>query len=195
MPRAAGPPLGRAARWLKPSQSGDLLRARHVRGEVAGIVDLAGRGRVRHRRRLDEVPPPQHIGRDVELARRGIDQALDHVGRLRPAGAAIGIDRNGVGVDARASARSRPECRRRRATCRRRDRECTARRPRDRRPCRRRCRCRARESVPSSSSASLAVVMLSRPCASPRKCSVRSAIQRTGRLSRCAASAASAYSR
>ena len=33
-------------------------------------------------------------------ARRHLDQALDHEGRLGPAGAAIGIDRRGVGVDA-----------------------------------------------------------------------------------------------
>ena len=40
------------------------------------------------------------IGRiDAELARADLDQPLDHEGRLRPPGAAIGIDRHGVGVD------------------------------------------------------------------------------------------------
>ena len=34
---------------------------------------------------------------DLHLARRGLDQALDHVGRLGPAGAAVGVDRRGVG--------------------------------------------------------------------------------------------------
>ena len=44
--------------------------------------------------------PPQRIRRDADFARRGIDQPLDHIGRLRPPGAAIGIDRHGVGEDA-----------------------------------------------------------------------------------------------
>ena len=39
-------------------------------------------------------------GAIAELARRDIDQPLDHVGGFRPAGAAIGVDRHGVGVDA-----------------------------------------------------------------------------------------------
>ncbi len=36
---------------------------------------------------------------DALLARADFDQTLDHEGRLRPPGAAIGVDRHGVGVD------------------------------------------------------------------------------------------------
>ena len=39
-------------------------------------------------------------GRNPDLAGREIDQAFDDVSRLRPSGAAIGIDRNGIGIDA-----------------------------------------------------------------------------------------------
>ena len=43
---------------------------------------------------------PAQLGRiDRQLARADLDQPLDHEGRLRPAGAAIGVDRHGVGVD------------------------------------------------------------------------------------------------
>ncbi len=68
-------------------------------GEVAGIVDLAGRGRVRHRARCDEIPAPDRIDRHAELARGRVDQPLEHVSRLGTPGAAIGIDRHGVGED------------------------------------------------------------------------------------------------
>ena len=48
---------------------------------------------------LDEVAFAQ-VGRiEPQLARADFDQPLDHEGRLRPPGAAIGIDRHGVGVD------------------------------------------------------------------------------------------------
>ena len=51
------------------------------------------------RERLDEVSPPE-LGRiAARLAGRLLDQTLDDEGRLRPAGAAIGVDRRGVGVD------------------------------------------------------------------------------------------------
>ena len=68
-----------------------------MRGEVAGIVDLAGRGLVGHRLRRNEVLAPDRIRRHAEFSRGGIDQPLDHVGRLGTAGAAIGVDRHGVG--------------------------------------------------------------------------------------------------
>ena len=66
-------------------------------GELAGIVHLAGRRRVGHRLRPDEVLAPQRVGRDAEFVRGHIDQTLDQIGRLRPPGAAIGIDRQRVG--------------------------------------------------------------------------------------------------
>ena len=174
--RAACPPSSIArARFLKPAQSRDLLRARHVRGEVAGIVGLAGLRRVGHRLRLDEVLAPQRVGREPELARRDVDQALDHIGRLRPAGAAIGIDRHRVGVDAAdadVAGRDVVDAGQHAGADERNERRIGR---RDTRPCRRRGRPRARGSDCCSSSASLAVVTLSRPCASPRKCSLRSA--------------------
>jgi hypothetical protein len=74
---------------------GALLCSPQVAAGLAGIVGLAGWRRVRHRR--DEIPPPQLVGRDADLARGKIHQALDHVGRLGPPGAAIGVDRYGVG--------------------------------------------------------------------------------------------------
>ena len=82
----------------------DFLRARHVRGEFAGVVDLLRRRRVGHLLRLDEILLAQRVGTDAEFARRDVDQPLDHVGRLRPARAAIGIDRQRVG-EGRADAR------------------------------------------------------------------------------------------
>ena len=87
---------------------GNLLRARERGGEIAGIVNLAGRRRIGHRLRLDEVAAAQGIGRDAELARGGIDRALDQIGSFRAAGAAIGVDRHGIGVDrAQANMRGR----------------------------------------------------------------------------------------
>ena len=73
------------------------ISAFHMRGEIAGIVDLAGRGLVRHRFRRNEILAPDRIRRHAEFPRGGIDQTFDHVGRLRTAGAAIGIDRHGIG--------------------------------------------------------------------------------------------------
>ena len=54
---------------------------------------------------------------------------------------------------------------------------------------------RSARKRPSSSSATVSVVRLSRPCASAVKCSVRSLVHLTGRPSRSAASAQSGYSR
>ena len=76
---------------------GDFHRALHMRGEVAGIVDLSGRGLVGHRLRRNEVLAPDRVRRHAELACRRIDQPFDHISRLRPPGAAIGIDRHGIG--------------------------------------------------------------------------------------------------
>jgi len=50
--------------------------------ELAGIVDLAGRRRVRHCLRLDEIAPPQRIGSEPEVARRRIDEPLDQLAEL-----------------------------------------------------------------------------------------------------------------
>ena len=108
MPRSLPARLRLRRALVEAVPVGELLRARHGAGEVAGIVDLAGRRLVGQRLRLDEVPAADRIGRDAEIARDGVDQPLDQIGRLRPPGAAIGIDRHRVGVDAaQAHMRSR----------------------------------------------------------------------------------------
>ncbi len=75
----------------------DIHRAFHMRGEIAGVVHLAGRGLVRHRLRRNEVLAADRIRRHAELARALIDETLDDIGRLRTAGAAIGIHRHRIG--------------------------------------------------------------------------------------------------
>ena len=51
------------------------------------------------RKSFDEVCAPELCGVASRLTRRDLNQALDHESRLRAAGAAIGVDRRGVGVD------------------------------------------------------------------------------------------------
>ena len=70
-----------------------------MRGEVAGIIDLAGRGLVGHRARGDEVLAPDRFRSHPELARGRIHQPLDDIGGFGPARAAIGVDRHRVGED------------------------------------------------------------------------------------------------
>ena len=64
---------------------------------VAGVIGHDDRRLMREFR--DEVALAQLSRIDAHLARGDLDQPLDDEGRLRPAGAAIGIDRHGVGVD------------------------------------------------------------------------------------------------
>ncbi len=98
MPRTL-PSLLRCGRALLEAVPVDhVLGAGEQRVEVAGVVNLSGRRRVGHRLRLDEVAAADHVRRDIELARRGIDQPLDQIRRFGAARAAIGIDRHGVGV-------------------------------------------------------------------------------------------------
>ena len=68
----------------------------HVR-ERAGIVDLADRIGVGQLRRLDVVHLADRARVDPDLARGGIHQPLDDEHGFRPARAAIGADRRGVG--------------------------------------------------------------------------------------------------
>ena len=49
--------------------------------------------------RLNEVLPAHLHLIELEVARDGIDRALGDVAAFRPAIAAIGVDRNGVGDD------------------------------------------------------------------------------------------------
>ena len=74
-----------------------LHRPFHMRGEVAGIVHLAGRRRVRHRFGGNEILAADRIRRHAQFARAGIDQTLDDIGRLGTPGTAIGIDRHRMG--------------------------------------------------------------------------------------------------
>jgi len=48
----------------------------------------------------DEIAHPEFRRIDAHFTRRYFDQPFDNESRFRPAGAAIGIDRRGVGVDA-----------------------------------------------------------------------------------------------
>ena len=95
---AAGARLG--APRGKPGYVGGGERVLHVAGEIAAVIDEPERRRVRHRGGLDEIAPAQFVGHDAEPARRVIDQPLQRIGRLRPPGAAIGVDRHGVRKDA-----------------------------------------------------------------------------------------------
>ena len=58
---------------------GELQRARHLAVEFAGVVDLAGRGRVRHLLGPDEILAPQaHRARRRSRARRHRPAARSH---------------------------------------------------------------------------------------------------------------------
>ncbi len=67
--------------------------------EVAGVDRDDAEGRLVREQR-DQVLPPELGGITAELARRRFDRALDDVVGLGLAGAAIGIDRHGVGESA-----------------------------------------------------------------------------------------------
>ena len=91
---------GSSLPFAKIRPAGNLLGARHVPGKVAGIVGLTGRGPVRHGFGLDEIAPAQGVGRDIHLAPGDINEAFDHIGGFRPAGPAIGVDRQRIGEHA-----------------------------------------------------------------------------------------------
>ncbi len=82
---------------LESGPVGRLQRHIQRRVVVAAVVLQ------RHRRLVgegvvgNEIPAPDLDSIHVHLARRDIDEALEQVCRLRAAGAAIGIDRHGVG--------------------------------------------------------------------------------------------------
>ena len=70
------------------------------RRRIAGIVNAAARRRIGKVGAADQIAPAYLHRIDAELVRAALDQSLVDPGRLRPAGAAIGIDRHGVGIDA-----------------------------------------------------------------------------------------------
>jgi hypothetical protein len=86
--------LGALGKFL-PARN--LHRALHMRGEVTGVVDLVGRGLVGHLLRRDEVLAPDRIRRHAEFSRSSVGQTFDHVSCFRASGAAISVDRHGVG--------------------------------------------------------------------------------------------------
>ena len=68
--------------------------------EFTGVEQELGRRRVGHRRRRHEIDAADGVGAHAELARGGVDQALEQVCGLGSPGAAIGANRYGVGTDA-----------------------------------------------------------------------------------------------
>ena len=84
------PPRGEAG------HVGQLERGLHVGAELAAVVRHAERRLVGHGARGNDVAPAQLDRVGAELAGRVVDEPLDDVGRLRPAGAAIGGGRVGV---------------------------------------------------------------------------------------------------
>ena len=135
------------------------------------------------------------LGRHAQSrARRGRPAARAH----RPPRDARRRDRRRparCGCRRRARAHGACRSRRGRSPSTRRARGCRARIARDRRRDWRGCRPAAPGTGRPRRAPFRRVVTLSRPCASPTKCSVRSACQRTGRPSRRAASSTSGYSR
>ena len=79
---------------------GKLQRAGQVAVELAAIVVAVALGLVREVGRRDEIAPPDFDRAEAGLAAAGIDQPLDEIGGLGTPGAAVGIDRHRVGVDA-----------------------------------------------------------------------------------------------
>ena len=81
----------------KPAQSEMLKRVVQVARRDRRCRRSSRRRLVREGVLRDEVAPAELDAVDAGLARRLVDQALDQVGDVRPAGAAIGGDRRGVG--------------------------------------------------------------------------------------------------
>ena len=95
---AALAPLGLLARAAPRSRDLERLVERRV---VVARVDREPGGD-RRRELRDEVLPAQLDRVHVELARERVDRPLDRVGRLGPAGAAVGVGRRRVREDAGA---------------------------------------------------------------------------------------------
>ena len=100
MPRSLPRCLRLAPPRLEARPVGRLHGAGHEPRELAAVIDEAGRGLVGHGRGRDEVAAAELGGPEARLARRDVDDALDQIARLRAAGAAIGVDRRGVGEHA-----------------------------------------------------------------------------------------------
>ena len=133
--------------------------------ELAAVVGLRHRVRVRHLLGPDHVAAAQ-LGRvELHLARRRVHQPLDDVDRLGPAGAAIGAGRRGVGQHGGEVEVDRRRCRRCWSRPTGRSAAGSRRRPAWRRRRRWRSeRTRSASTRPLASSASSARLVTSRPC-------------------------------
>ncbi len=87
-------------RALKPFQSAFSIAASMIFDELARIEHELGRRRIGNGFLGDEIAAPDLVRRHVQLTRGRIDEALDQIRRFRPAGAAIGAHRHGVGANA-----------------------------------------------------------------------------------------------
>ena len=86
---------------LEAGPIGEFEPLRHMAVEIARVVGaIADRRRVGHLRGLDEVAAADLRLPEPGLAADPVDETLKEVGGLRAAGAAIGVDRHGVRVDA-----------------------------------------------------------------------------------------------
>ena len=90
----------RRAASRSPARSARASARSMLALELAAVVGEDEAGLERHRRGRDEVAAAQLDRVDPELARGHVDHALDRVRRLRPAGAAVGPGRRGVGEHA-----------------------------------------------------------------------------------------------
>ena len=164
---------------------------------VAGVVGEAGHGRVRELLGLDEVAAAQLDRVDARDLGQAVHGPLDGVGRLGPAGAAVGVggrhggeharaaERVGLGQVVHAGVEERPE-----------QRDAGRDELQVARPCRRCSSTRTAVSWPSASAASSMSWIWPRPWMVACAFSVRSSTQRTGaRCSRARAthSSSSAY--
>ncbi len=82
----------------EPLAVGLLSRPGQEAREIAHVVKLSRGGGIGKLIRFDEIDPPQFPRIDAQLSGRAVHQPLQHIDRLGPPGAAIGIDLHGVGV-------------------------------------------------------------------------------------------------
>ena len=94
---------------------GELEAFVHDLREFAAVVGDAGVVLVRHGARRDEVAPPDLDRIDADHVRGAVEQSLDQIGRFRPAGAAIGLQRRRVGEHGAPGGMHRRDVDRRRA--------------------------------------------------------------------------------
>ena len=159
MPRSLPLLADSALRLAKPAQSRCGQRPFQAALRIAAVIFDHDRRLIGIRLLGDHVAAADLGLVDAHLARRDVDQPLQHEGRLGPPGAAIGIDRYRVGEDTFHFAIDRGRRDRRRPAAVRRDwSECWDRRSKCSRPCWRCVLTRSPRNLPFSSSASSASV-------------------------------------